>query len=84
MKTDRPDAPPTLPEVVLEEGSKEGFALFGRMVEEFDGYLKCVAVPRKLLEGGAPSEAGARALQRLHEAFYGLGNLSSRRWWEHG
>ena len=84
MKADRPDAPAALLEVIPYEGPQEGFAFFGRMIEELNGDLKRVAVPRKLLEGGTPSEAGARALQRFHETFYGLGNLSSRRRWEHG
>jgi hypothetical protein len=84
MKSNRPDLPPTLFEVLTNVCPEGGFAFFGGLIEKFDSELQRVAVPRELLEGGSTSEAGARALQGLHETLYGLGDLPCLYRWEHG
>jgi hypothetical protein len=84
MKSDRPNLPPALFEVLTNVCPEGGFAFFGGLIEELDSELQRVAVPRELLEGGSSSEAGARALQGLHETLYGFGDLPRLHWWEHG
>ena len=84
MEPNRPNKPPALLEVALEVCPEKGFALFGRLVEELDRELQRVAVPREFLSCDAPSEAGARVMQRFHETFYCLSCLPSRSRWEHG